>query len=208
MSMTRFLRIVVAGACISLAESYAPIQAVAVDQLADLSGKVTPIVTLRGRDNFVAEYRYDVTVRNHSPDIFVADSLILVLDQIYNNAGQANENLTGDSYLSKMEILGQDGTTEDGKPFFRVPAGSSPDLLPNSESPPVSVRIRNKDYVVVFTPSFHVMGVKRDPPKQKSPAAAASSAVAPYKATTEKLIQLLIKKGLITPEEGRALTQP
>ena len=107
-----------------------------------------------------------------------------------------------------MEIIGQDGTTDDGKPFFRVPQGSGPDLTPNSESLPVTVRIRNRDYVAVFTPNFRVMGAKREPPKQKSPAAAAATAAAPNKATTDKLIQLLIKKGMITPEEGRALSQP
>jgi polyhydroxyalkanoate synthesis regulator phasin len=52
------------------------------------------------------------------------------------------------------------------------------------------------------------MGARREPPKQKSPAAAAAAAVAPNKAATDKLIQLLIKKGLITPEEGRSLNQP
>ena len=52
------------------------------------------------------------------------------------------------------------------------------------------------------------MGVKREPPKQKSPTAAATAAAAPNRATTDKLIQLLIKKGLITPEEGRTLSQP
>jgi hypothetical protein len=174
----------------------------------DVTGKVTPFVTLRSRDNFSSEYRYDVTVRNSSPDLFVADSLILVLDHITNTAGQDHENLTGESLLTRMEIIGQDGTTEDGKPYFRIPQGSGPDLTPNSESLPVSVRIRNKDYVAVFTPSFRVLGQRREPPKQKSQAAAAAAAAAPHKATTDKLIQLLLKKGLITPEEARMLNQP
>jgi hypothetical protein len=208
MGMTRSVQMLVASACMLLAEIYAPIHALAADQLADLSGKAAAFVTLRSRDNFSSEYRYDVTVRNHSADLLVADSLILVLDHITNTAGQDRENLTGESLLTRMEIIGQDGTTDDGKPFFRVPQGSSPDLIPNSESLPVTVRIRNRDYVAVFTPTFRVMGVKREPPKQKSPAAAAAAAAAPNKATTDKLIQLLIKKGLITAEEGRTLSQP
>ncbi|MBI4001163.1 MAG: hypothetical protein HY348_05200 [Nitrospira defluvii] len=208
MGMTRSIQILVGSACVLLAEAYAPVYALAVDQLADLSGKAAAFVTLRSRDNFSSEYRYDVTVRNNSADLFMADSLILVLDHITNTAGQDRENLTGESLLTRMEIIGLDGMTEDGKPFFRVPQGSGPDLTPNSESLPVTVRIRNRDYVAVFTPSFRVMGVKREPPKQKTPAAAAAAAAAPYKATTDKLIQLLIKKGLITAEEGRALTQP
>jgi hypothetical protein len=207
MGLMRSVQVLVASACMLLAGIYTPIRALAADQLADLSGKATAFVTLRSRDNFSSEYRYDVTVRNNSADLFVADSLILVLDHITNTAGQDHENLTGESLLTRMEIIGQDGTTDDGKPFFRVPQGSGPDLVPNSESLPVTVRIRNRDYVAVFTPNFRVMGVKREPPKQKSPAAAATTA-APNRATTDKLIQLLIKKGLITPEEGRALSQP
>ncbi len=204
MRMTRSMQILAGGACLLLAEAAAPVSA--FDQLVDVTGKVTPFVTLRSRDNFSSEYRYDVTVRNGSPDLFVADSLILVLDHITNTAGQDRENLTGESLLTRMEIIGQDGTTEDGKPYFRIPQGSGPDLTPNSESLPVSVRIRNRDYVAVFTPSFRVMGQRREPPKQKSQAAAA--AAAPHKATTDKLIQLLLKKGLITPEEARMLNQP
>ncbi|MCW5800306.1 MAG: hypothetical protein KIT40_17565 [Nitrospira sp.] len=206
MSITRSMQILAAGACLLLAETAAPV--FALDQLVDVTGKVTPFVTLRSRDNFSSEYRYDVTVRNSSPDLFMADSLILVLDHITNTAGQDRENLTGESLLTRMEIIGQDGTTEDGKPYFRVPQGSGPDLTPNSESLPVTVRIRNRDYVAVFTPSFRVLGQRREPPKQKSQAAAAAAAAAPHKATTDKLIQLLLKKGLITAEEARTLLQP
>ena len=206
MNMTRSMQILAGVACLLLAEAAAPL--FAFDQLVDVTSKVTPFVTLRSRDNFSSEYRYDVTVRNSSPDLFVADSLILVLDHITNTAGQDRENLTGESLLTRMEIIGQDGTTEDGKPFFRIPQGSGPDLTPNSESLPVTVRIRNRDYVAVFTPSFRVMGQRREPPKQKSQAAAAAAAAAPHKATTDKLIQLLLKKGLITAEEARTLLQP
>ena len=70
----------------------------------------------------------------------------------------------------------------------------------------MTVRIRNRDYVAVFTPSFRVMGQKRDPPKSKN--AASTAATPPSKASTDKLIQLLIKKGLITPQEAQALSQP
>ena len=205
MAKTRSMHIVVGSACLLLAQAFTPLLSAAAE-LIDLSGKAAAFVTLRSRDNFSSEYRYDVTVRNNSADLFIADSLIIVLDRITNIGGQDRENLTGESLLNRMEIIGQDGTTEDGRPFFRVPQGSGPDLTPNSESLPVTVRIRNRDYVAVFTPSFRVMGQKRDAPKQKSPAAAA--AAAPNKATTDKLIQLLIKKGLITPQEAQSLSQP
>ena len=207
MNMSRSISTLVATSCVLLTELYAPVHVVA-EQLADLSGKVSPIVTLRSRDNFSSEYRYDVSVRNHSVDTIVADSLVLVLDHITNTAGQDRENLTGESLLSRMEIIGQDGTTDDGKPFFRVPQGSGPDLTPNSESLPATVRIRNRDYVAVFTPTFRVMGVKREPPKPKTSAAPAAAAAGQTKASMDKLIQLLIKKGVLTAEEGRQLSQP
>lgn len=201
------MRIVVGSACLLLAQAFLPLFGAAAE-LIDLTGKAAAFVTLRSRDNFSSEYRYDVTVRNNSADLFIADSLIIVLDRITNIGGQDRENLTGESLLNRMEIIGQDGTTEDGRPFFRVPQGSGPDLTPNSESLPVTVRIRNRDYVAVFTPSFRVMGQKREPPKQKGPAGAAAAAATPNKASTDKLIQLLIKKGVITAEEGRSLSQP
>jgi hypothetical protein len=58
---------------------------------------------------------------------------------------------------------------DDGKPYFRIPRGSGPDLPPYTESSPASVRIRNKDYLIVFTPVFRVYGMKRVfvPPKAK-----------------------------------------
>jgi len=207
MVKTRSMRIVAGSACLLLAQAFTPLLSAAAE-LIDLSSKAAAFVTLRSRDNFSSEYRYDVTVRNNSADLFIADSLIVVLDRITNIGGQDRENLTGESLLNRMEIIGQDGTTEDGRPFFRVPQGSGPDLTPNSESLPVTVRIRNRDYVAVFTPSFRVMGQKREPAKQKGPAGATAAAAAPNKATTDKLIQLLIKKGLITPQEAQSLSQP
>ena len=123
-----------------------------IDQLTDLTGKASVTVTLTGRDNFNSEYRYDLTVRNRSNDLLVADSLIIVLEKITNLAGEEREPLKSEPILSRFDTIGQDGETDDGKPFFRVPVGASPDLAPLTDSLPVSIRIRNKDYVSVFTP--------------------------------------------------------
>ena len=60
-----------------------------LDQLTDLTGKASVVVTLKGRDNFTSEYRYDVSVRNHTSDLLIADSLVIVLDKITNLAGIA-----------------------------------------------------------------------------------------------------------------------
>ena len=72
----------------------------------------------------------------------------------------------------------------------------------------MSVRIRNRDYVAVFTPAFRVMGQKRESPKQKGAAGLQPRLSHRARPMTDKPIQLLIKKGLITTEEGRLLNQP
>ncbi len=186
--------------------------AASLDQLTELTGKASVIVTLKGRDTFTSEYRYDVSVRNHTSDALIADSLVIVLDKITNLAGEDHEGLTGESFLTRFEVLGQDGETADGKPFFRIPAGSTPDLSSLTDSLPANVRLRNKDYLSVFTPSFRVLGQKRPPPEPKqtqaSPVQPGATPTAPSRNSVDKLIQLLIKKGVVTEEEWRKANQP
>jgi hypothetical protein len=186
-----------------------------LDHLTDLTGKTKVTVTLNGRDTFTSEYRYDVSVRNLSPDTITADSLVIVLDKIMNLAGEDREGLTGESFLKRFDILDRDGHTEDGKPFFHVPTGAVPDLLPQAESLPAAIRIRNRDYVAVFTPVFKVLGQKRSPPEGKRSEApstvsppAQDSAPAANRTTLDALIQLLIKKGVLTEEEWRKANKP
>jgi len=186
-----------------------------LDQLTDLTGRVQAIVTLKSRDNFTSEYRYDVSVRNLSPDAIAGDSLVIVLDKITNLAGEDREGLTGESFLKRFDVLDQDGQTDEGKPYFHVPSGTSSDLAPKTDSLPAVVRIRNRDYVAVFTPSFKVLGQKRPPPEAKRvesspslPSPAPDSSAAANRKTVEKLIQLLIKKGILTEEEWRKANQP
>jgi hypothetical protein len=126
-----------------------------------------------------------------------------VLEKITNLAGEERDPLKSEPLIHRFEIIGQDGETEDGKPFFRVPVGALPDLAPLTDSSPFSIRIRNKDYVSMFTPSFRVYGKKRLPPESKAvnqppPASAAQD-------RTDRLIQLLLKKGIITEEERKAI---
>jgi hypothetical protein len=183
-----------------------------LDQLTDLTGRTSVIVTLKGRDNFNSEYLYDVSVKNLSADTFIGDSLFIVLDKVTNIGGEDRENLNSDPILSRMEVLGQNGETQDGKPYFQIPAGSATDLPPSSQSLPASVRLRNKDYLIVFTPSFKVFGLKRPPPEPKQALAApvqpVTTPTTPNRNPVDKLIQLLIKKGLLTEEEWRKANQP
>ena len=183
-----------------------------LDQLTDLTGKASAVVTLKGRDNFNSEYLYDVSVKNLSADTIIGDSLFIVLDKVTNIGGEDRENLNSDTILSRMEVLGQDGKTQDGKPYFQIPAGSTTDLIPYSQSLPASVRLRNKDYLIVFTPSFKVLGLKRPPPEPKqiqaAPVQPGATPAAPSRSSVDKLIQLLIKKGVLTEEEWRNVNQP
>ena len=77
-----------------------------LDQLTELTGKASVVVTLKDRDNFTSEYRYDVNVRNHTSDVLIAESLVIVLDKITNLAGEDSEGLTGQSFLKRFEVLG------------------------------------------------------------------------------------------------------
>ncbi|MBS0151944.1 MAG: hypothetical protein JSR31_13475 [Nitrospira sp.] len=184
------------------------------DQLTDLTGRVQVLVTLKSRDNFSSEYRYDIAVRNLSPDTITGDSLMIVLDKITNLAGEDHEALTGESFLKRFDVLDQDGQTGDGKPYFHIPPGSTPDLTPQSDSLPASIRIRNRDYVAVFTPSFKVFGQKRALPDVKHPGGSTSATAPPEpsaaanRKTIDMLIQLLIKKGVLTEEEWKKATKP
>lgn len=203
----------VAAILLSLSWLLAPTcHASPLDQLTDLTDKAAVVITLKGRDNFNSEYLYDVSVKNLSTDTLISDSLFIVLDKVTNISGESRENLNNDTILSRMDVLGQSGETQEGKPYFQVPAGSAPDLLPHGLSLPASVRLRNKDYMIVFTPSFKVFGLKRSTPEPKQPQAASSQPGAtPATASrnsVDKLIQLLIKKGLVTEEEWRKASQP
>lgn len=175
-----------------------------LEQLSDLTDKAArAVVTLQVRDNFNSEYLYDVSVKNVSSESLVGESLFIVLDKITNIGG--NEWMTGtsESNLTRMEIFGQDGDTDDGKPYFRIPLGSGLDLPPYTESRPASVGIRNKDYLIVFTPVFRVYGMKRPPnlPKTEEQGEPSLPAMTP----ADKLIQLLFQKGMLSEEEVHTL---
>ena len=178
----------------------------ALDQLPDLTDKAAQeVVTLKSRDNFNSEYMYDVSVKNLSSDPLVAESLIIVLDKITNIGSDERTSGTSESNQSGMEIPGQDGETDDGKPYFRTPSGSGPDLTPYTESSPITVRICNKDYLIVFTPFFRVYGLKWTPAPPKSKERVSPSP--PAKTPADKVTQTLIQKGLLSEEERRARYQ-
>lgn len=157
--------------------------AASVDQLADLTGRATAIATLQVRDNFANQFEYDVTVRNLTGDSLEANSLIVVVDSI--------TDLAGKDATDRIEVVGFDGYTKEGKPYFRVPTQDL-ELPPYGESRPAKVRLRNPYYTILFTPSFKVRGLRLlDAGGQES---------------VQGLVDALIKRGLLSEEEGRALS--
>ena len=168
------------GLAVVLAVSAVPSSALAgppVEQLTDLTGAVHAVVTLKSRDNFKNEFRYEVSIRNDTPDPLPIDSMILVLDHI--------TDLAGKEASPRMEVVGNEGVTPDGRPYFKLPSSPGAQLAPYRQSDPAIVRLRNVAYTIVFTPSFRVFGER-----PQSPSEAMSD-----------LVNALVKKGLLKDDE-------
>lgn len=186
---------------------------------ADLSGRVVPQITRQSHDNFRSEHRYEVRARNLTGQTFEADSLVIVLDQLTNFAGQAVDPVTKQPLMSQVQVLGQDGTTADGKPYFSVPVPGQEEFGPYAKSDPVTVRLRNPSFITGLTPSFKVLGQrKKEPPAEqpRTPGEGAGPAprqgAPPSEPALEKkfnaLIDLLLEKGVLTEEERRDVDSP
>ncbi len=177
------------------------------EELADLTGQVQPVASLVAQDNFSNEIRYEVTVKNVTGTRVIADSLIIVLDKISSRGGSEREPLRKEPLLNLIEILGQDGETPDGKPYFQVPTDGKADLDPYAQSQPVAIHMRNPSYLSGITPSFRVYGQYRPPEKaeQKTLPPPARATKSPFRTkqdpALDNLIRLLIKKGILTPKE-------
>ena len=154
-----------------------------LDRLSDITNRMAVSVTLVGRDSFKNEFRYDVSVKNQSSDTFNTDDVVLVLDRI--------TDLAGKDALDRLEVVSPDGETTDGKAYFRIPRGGAGKLSPYADSLPAVVRVRNLAYTAVFTPSFRVFGLLQKSGKPQVELA--------------DLLQLLIKKGIVTEDELRSL---
>jgi hypothetical protein len=159
-----------------------PASAVNVEQLDDLTAGVMPVVAFKKHDTFTNEYIYAVSVINRTGDPVLAGTLVLVVSEVLD--------LSGKDVLAGLEVLNPDGNAG-GKPYFVIPIGELPELLPYKESLPVTVSLRSPDYVSYYPPSFQVMGIRRT---------AAQS--------LEKLIEQLQSKGVLSEEEARKALRP
>ncbi len=158
-----------------------------VDELPDLTGGVQPIVQYKKSDAFsgtnltsVENLEYVVRVKNQTGDPLVADSLVIVVDQL--------QEISGKEISNQVMIEGFDGMTQEGKPYFRIPSEKA-ELAPYSESQSVTIRVRNPNYHRFFPPNVRVRGLRRAPGK-----------------AVETLLESLVRKGILAPDEAtRAL---
>ena len=148
-----------------------------VDELPDITGAVIPVVTYDpgqsttsggelfsgGRLSQRGDYRYIVRVRNQSGDPIEADSLILVVQKLQSMSQGIDYTKPGGSsfFNGRVDILGTDGETEDGKPYFHVPSGGNAVLEPYGESEPLFIELSNPNKVRLYPPVFRIRGVRR-----------------------------------------------
>lgn len=164
-----------------------------IDGLVDLTGGVIPLLSYDsgtsfsgggelfsgGRLSSRGDVRYLVRLKNQTGDPIEADSLILVVDKIQEMA-QLRDVTTS------LDIQGTDGTTEDGKPYFRVPVDGQAELPPYGESESFLIEIKNPDLLRLYPPVLRVRGIRKT----------ASHAF-------QGALQNLIQEGVVTPEEAQ-----
>ncbi len=162
------------------------------EDLQDLSGQVVPLVSSGQASSFLgggelfskgnltsrSDIQYTVQVKNQTGDPVIGSSLILVVEQVMEIARTRD-------VADRLEILGADGQTAEGKPFYHVPTGSAKDLGPYGVSEPIQVQIRNPDLLQLAPPTFGIFGVRRTETKR-----------------VEDLREVLIQKGILSPHEA------
>ncbi len=169
-----------------------------VDALPDLSGGVIALLTYDTGDSFGGggqlfaggqlssrgEVRYQVRVKNQSGDPIEADSLVVVVHKIQEMARLRD-------VTTELELPGSDGSTQEGKPYFRVPVGGQSELEPFGESETFIIEIQNPNLLRLYPPVLRVRGIRRTASQDFQDA-----------------LQTLVREGVLTPEETRdALSQ-
>jgi hypothetical protein len=164
-----------------------------VDDLPDLTGGVIPLLNYDtgsreggGGELFTGrrlsqreEVRYSVRVKNQTGDPIEADSLIVVVEKIQEMARLRD-------VTTELDLPGSDGTTQDGKPYFRMPVGGKATLAPYMESEAITIEIRNPDLLRLYPPVLRVRGVRRTPSQ-----------------AFQSTLETLVRRGVLTPEEAR-----
>ena len=163
-----------------------------VDELPDLTGGVVPLISYDARDSFMSggqlfsggaissrgEVRYIVRVKNQTGDPIEADSLVVVVDKIVEMA-------RGRDVTDQLDVIGTEGHTQEGKPYFRIPQGNSEELAPYSESEPIMIEIMNPDLLRLFPPTLRVLGLRRTATQ-----------------SVHDVLDTMMRKGLLSPDEA------
>ncbi len=185
-----------------------------VGESSDLSGRVIAQITRQSRDNFSSELRYEVRARNLTNQAYEADSLVIILEELKNFAGQTIDPVSKQPLIEQVDVLGNDGTTDDGKPYFHVPLQGQEEFGPYAKSESVTVRLRNSGFITGLAPTFKVLGQAKEKPPAESPKTPAASptprqvAPSPEPELDKKfdaLIDVLLKKGVFTRDEWREI---
>ena len=183
------------GLLVSLVFSHTLCLAQSEEQLSDLTSGVIPIILEQGgglqsggelsnRNHGIttrSDLRYAIRLKNQTNNPIQSSSLILIVDAIVEIA-------RGRDVTHLVEVVGYDGITSQGKPFFRIPEVNTEELSPFAESEPVIVRILNPDLFRLAPPSFQVQGI----PKTQSN-------------SIDRLRDTLLRKGLLSPEEAAGI---
>ncbi|MCZ6802339.1 MAG: hypothetical protein O7F12_17835 [Nitrospirae bacterium] len=163
-----------------------------VDDLPDLTGGVVPLLTYDtvgssgiggellsgGNLSSRGNVRYQVRVKNQSGDPIDAESLVVVVHKIQEMARLRD-------VISELQLPGSDGTTRDGKPYFRVPVGDQKTLPPYGVSETLIIEIQNPNLFRLYPPVLRVRGVRHT----------ASQAF-------QDALETLVRRGVLTPEEA------
>jgi len=119
---------------------------------ADLTAGALPQVKLTAQDPAEKSTVYEVRVKNMTAGPVPAKSLVVVVDRV-------TDNRNGEDVGHRVEVMNADGHTQDGKSYYRVEADHGQWLAPAEKAKPIRVKLRERDKVPFFTPSFRVREV-------------------------------------------------
>jgi len=118
----------------------------------DLTAGALPHVQMTEQDPIEKATIYEVRVKNMTAGPVPAKSLVLVVDRV-------TDNRNGEEVGDRIDVLNADGHTQDGKSYYRVEANRGSWIGPEEKAKPIRVKMRERDKIPYFTPSFRVREV-------------------------------------------------
>ena len=118
----------------------------------DLTAGALPHVRLTEQDPVEKATVYEVRVKNMTAGPVRAKSLVLVVDRV-------TDNRNGEEVGHLIDVLNADGHTRDGKSYYHIEASHGTWIGPEEKAKPIRVKMRERDKLPYFTPSFRVREV-------------------------------------------------